>query len=99
MNIKKLLADPPSDLIDYIGAALMKPCQHVSNTRADRNVDAMVALKALKEYLDHRSAEGPSQGGFARAEALTHEERSAIARKAARVRWGQKPLDKDQGTS
>jgi hypothetical protein len=35
---------------------------------------------------------GRARGGIARAEALTPEERSQIAKKAAAARWGEKPL-------
>ena len=35
---------------------------------------------------------GGKKGGKARAEALTHEQRSEIAKKAAKTRWG-KPSD------
>lgn len=35
---------------------------------------------------------GKAKGGFARAESLTPEERKDIAKKAAEIRWGDKPL-------
>jgi hypothetical protein len=37
-------------------------------------------------------SDGKARGGLARAEALTPEERKAIARKGAAARWGEKPI-------
>lgn len=47
---------------------------------------------AISAYLHARSGRGGHQaaGGFARAEKLSAEERKAIAKKAAKVRWGKK---------
>lgn len=39
-----------------------------------------------------RGRKGGKKGGKARAEALTDEERSDIAKKAADARWGKEPL-------
>lgn len=39
-------------------------------------------------YMDHIEGEGRAKGGFKRAEVLSPEERSAIARKGAVTRWG-----------
>ena len=43
--------------------------------------------ETLRRVMTHLSALGASKGGFARAAALTPEERSAIARRAALARW------------
>lgn len=47
----------------------------------------MTASKIVSEHAKALSALGASKGGIARAEGLTPEERSAIARRAAEERW------------
>src|SRR5687767_15091540 len=46
-----------------------------------------MAASKISEHGKGLSAVGASKGGLARAEALTKEERSAIAKKAAADRW------------
>jgi len=42
--------------------------------------------------MDKKDVKGRARGGVARAEVLTAEQRSEIAKKAASARWGEKPL-------
>ena len=48
---------------------------------------ARIATGEIEEELPGKQREGGLIGGPARAEALTEEERTEIARKAAEVRW------------
>ncbi|MCX4159637.1 MULTISPECIES: P63C domain-containing protein [Paraburkholderia] len=45
-----------------------------------------------KKQVAAKKAVGRAKGGVARAKALSNEERSLIAKKAATARWGEKPL-------
>ena len=45
----------------------------------------------VSKYLAEIGQRGGLKGGTARAQALSARKRSAIAKKAARVRWGTKP--------
>ena len=47
-----------------------------------------VATGEEPEDIGSAESEGGKRGGKARAEALSDDERAAIARKAARARWG-----------
>ena len=49
---------------------------------------AKIATGELEEELPSNTRNGGLKGGKARAEALTPERRSEIAKKAAKTRWG-----------
>ena len=49
---------------------------------------AKIATGEIEEELPAKTRNGGLKGGKARAEALTPERRSEIARAAARARWG-----------
>ncbi len=58
---------------------------------AGETLDA-VLIAELEAYADGRArSQQAKAGGLARAEALTPEARSAIARKGAEARWKEKP--------
>ena len=48
---------------------------------------AKIATEEIEDALPSKTRNGGLKGGKARAEALTAERRSEIAREAARVRW------------
>lgn len=49
--------------------------------------EADCAANEAKKQVNHKARKGGLLGGKARAENLTKEERTAIAKKAAQVRW------------
>lgn len=44
--------------------------------------------KVVSEYMRRMGKKGGPKGGKARTSAMTPEQRTALARKAARARWG-----------
>ena len=58
---------------DTIGAAVMV---------------AKIATGAIEEEMPSKTRNGGLKGGKARAQALTPQRRSEIAKKAAQIRWG-----------
>ena len=58
-----------------------------ADTMANAVMVARIAVGLDEEKLPGKQREGGLAGGPARAEALTEEERTEIARKAAEVRW------------
>jgi hypothetical protein len=50
--------------------------------------------QVLKEYFTELGRKGGAKGGKARTDAMTPEERTALARLAASARWNKKPKKK-----
>ena len=50
-------------------------------------------VEEIRRVMRHLSRLGASKGGRTRAERLSAERRSEIARKAAEARWAKKPAD------
>jgi hypothetical protein len=76
----------PARIIWLLDQQIKKQATRVAN--AQRVLDEMRAARtSLEPLVTPHGNSGKSRGGHARAEALSPEQRTAIAQKGARARW------------